>query len=746
MPPQQQATKEDVTIPIITIVDTEETVEEGNGNPQDGNCQSPTVPRGTGRRNSSDVATQLQLQTQQRSSWSRLGVLRRSSQRHVLRERRKSFIVEFSAMQGPPQIAFLMALLAIGLGCTIGIVPEVMIDRFARLYHGYTGTATCDTFVVEDLNKPLECTLGANDAQAAASKSNLIQNILTFCSASLMGSLSDEYGRKGTVAILIRGYYSLFYYDTVLVIYRCPCISILTSFLALFSLPIACMALACCNFQNDEIGPLVLGLVMAMIPSLCLYLMNYLPLMNPWWYYTTSASQGLMSWMAIALSSLNDVLPKEFRAAGIGLLFAGFLLGISFAPTIALLLPRTTLCLVSFVIVAVGGIVTVVCVPETLAPTIAHAAKRRRLEREHAIVEHETTIRHQLAHQYHQQQQQQHPVSGASVLWLQCQQWYYGSTSSTCRGIKLGLRTILLRPLEEMSILNRNVFFRILTALAFFTGMVQSSDQVLLLYYLEEHLDFKQQDVSIMFLIFGVTGIIVQVFVMKPLNDCVGEKMIIAFAFGAGATVNFLYGIAQHKSTIFAALILSGLTTMAFPTISAIKANNVGPTEQGRIQGALYSVKALASGVGPAVLQAIYSRTNTTDHNDNTHNSSWFIGPGTMWFVASFLFLIAVGLAITLPNDKANTSVRHGGRGDDEDIVTDRHDADGNTDTIGTGTGTTMTAAMMTMIAENELEEYRQLVSDDEDEDSRSRREDGRLSPSSSSSSSSTASSVYGTV
>ena len=219
--------------------------------------------------------------------------------------------------------------------------------------------------------------------------------------------------------------------------------------------------------------------------------------------------------------------------------------------------------------------------------------------------------------------------------------------------------------------------------------------------------------------------------------------MIIAFAFGAGATVNFLYGIAQHKATIFAAFILSGLTTMAFPTISAIKANNVGPTEQGRIQGALYSVKALASGVGPAVLQAIYSRTNTTDHTDTTNKSSWFLGPGTMWFVASFLFLIAVGLAITLPNDKANTSIRHGGRGDDEETISGPCDADGNTDTIGTGTPTT---GMMTMIAENELEEYRQLVSDDDDEDSRSRREDGRLSPSSSSSSSSTASSVYGTV
>eukprot|EP00531_Pseudo-nitzschia_arenysensis_P019797 CAMPEP_0116128836 /NCGR_PEP_ID=MMETSP0329-20121206/7597_1 /TAXON_ID=697910 /ORGANISM="Pseudo-nitzschia arenysensis, Strain B593" /LENGTH=127 /DNA_ID=CAMNT_0003623051 /DNA_START=69 /DNA_END=449 /DNA_ORIENTATION=+ len=70
----------------------------------------------------------------------------RESQHRVIRNRRKSFVVQFSEMKGPPQIALLMALMAIGFGSTIGVVPAVMGDRFARLYHGYTDEAHCSSF------------------------------------------------------------------------------------------------------------------------------------------------------------------------------------------------------------------------------------------------------------------------------------------------------------------------------------------------------------------------------------------------------------------------------------------------------------------------------------------------------------------------------------------------------------------------------------------------------------------------
>ena len=393
---------------------------------------------------------------------------------------------------------------------------------------------------------------------------------------------------------------------------------------------------------------------MSMVPSLFLYVLQLTPTMSPWWYYGTSASTGLVSWIAVALSALNDVLPQEFRAPGIGLLFAGFLFGVSLSPTLALFLHRETLSLVSFAVVCLGFLLTIFFVPETLPTHVGEDAKRRRKERDALEDEND---RQQVEGQQLSgvpERRQRYGYSYGVASFVSClRRVYYGSCLLRI------VRRVVARPFKEMSILNRNSFFRIITALAFFTGMVTSADQVLLIYYLEDQLSFNAKDVSIMFLIIGATGIFVQVVVMKPLNDLVGEKMVVAISFAIGTIVNLLYGLARHKSTIFVALLIAGFSNMSFPTISAIKANNVESSEQGRIQGALYSVKALASGVGPAVLQYVYSKTKMYH--------GLLLGPGTMFIFASGLFVIGVVLALSLPNDKANTSPRHGGRPANQD-------------------------------------------------------------------------------
>jgi hypothetical protein len=112
--------------------------------------------------------------------------------------RRESFIVQFAKTKGPPQITFLMMLVAIGLGSTIGVVPAVMTDRFARLNHGYSGEQFCSSYDIKNGDKPEACFLGSADAQTAVASSNLISNVLTFVTSSVIGSLSDEHGRRGT--------------------------------------------------------------------------------------------------------------------------------------------------------------------------------------------------------------------------------------------------------------------------------------------------------------------------------------------------------------------------------------------------------------------------------------------------------------------------------------------------------------------------------------------------------------------
>ena len=57
-------------------------------------------------------------------------------------ERRKSFIQEFTASKGPPQIVVLIMLLALGFGSTIGVVRSLYepsrICRLAAVFFGLT--------------------------------------------------------------------------------------------------------------------------------------------------------------------------------------------------------------------------------------------------------------------------------------------------------------------------------------------------------------------------------------------------------------------------------------------------------------------------------------------------------------------------------------------------------------------------------------------------------------------------------
>ena len=249
--------------------------------------------------------------------------------------------------------------------------------------------------------------------------------------------------------------------------------------------------------------------------------------MSPYWYYSAGACSGLVNWFAVALSSLADVLPQQWRAPGIGLLLSGFFFGFSLSPIFSIFLDHIRLSVLSVFVVAAGFMVTVAFLPETLPPRVAEEARRRRSD--------ENVPAHCVPR----------------LLWR------------------------LLRPIREMAILNRNNFFRLLSTLAFFSGMVSSGDQTLLVYYVEERIGFTDQDVSIMYLIMGLLGLCAQALVLKPLNDCIGEKMVVALCFFLGAVDNIMYGIARDKFTIFAAVGISAFTGMAFPTISAIKANNV---------------------------------------------------------------------------------------------------------------------------------------------------------------------------
>lgn len=152
---------------------------------------------------------------------------------------------------------------------------------------------------------------------------------------------------------------------------------------------------------------------------------------------------------------------------------------------------------------------------------------------------------------------------------------------------------------------------------------------------------FNDEDIANLYMLMGVLGIFVQSFVLKAMLEKVGERSTITISFAFGALHTVLYGVARDKALVFVAMAVGTGVTMAFPTISALKANNVKDSEQGRIQGALYSVQAISSGLGPTLMRQIYGWSE-----DGT---SILWGPGTMFLFAALFYGVAVYCASQLP-------------------------------------------------------------------------------------------------
>mmetsp|Transcript_20084 Transcript_20084/g.55895 ORF Transcript_20084/g.55895 Transcript_20084/m.55895 type:complete len:612 (-) Transcript_20084:204-2039(-) len=417
---------------------------------------------------------------------------------------------------------------------------------------------------------------------------------------------------------------------------------------------------------SDELGRrrfLLIGMGLSTLGPIYLVITQLAPSSSPpSWYYTLRASTGLINWIAIAISAISDVIPTHWRAPAIGLFLCSFMLGLSLAPTLALFFDNFQLSVLSATLLLIGAGYSIFFLPETLPPHAAHEAKQRRLQEE---------------------QNQQLQQGAGSPIAVQCRHIF---------------RTIT-NPMRTMTILNRNNFFRLLSILAFFSGMVTSADQTLLVYYVEDTLSFTAIDISHMFLIIGGLGMLSQAVLLKPLNDCLGEKLLITCCFVVGSIQNVLYGIATDKASILWAVTIGSFSSMSFPVISAIKANNVSISEQGQIQGALYSLQALASGVGPVFLRYV----------DHVRADDAMFGEGTMFVAAGALYLFAVAAACALPADKANSR-----------NLTSSNDPDGSIGHVGNS-----------MLVTNDTLAQRQTtftdLEDSQNDDSSNPREGGAL-------------------
>ncbi|KAI2493316.1 major facilitator superfamily-like protein [Fragilaria crotonensis] len=188
--------------------------------------------------------------------------------------------------------------MAMGVGSTVGVVPALMADRYARLHYGYDGEEMCLSYTN---NKPEACQKGASAAQEAAAMMTLVTNILALFCNSVIGSFSDAHGRR--------------------------LVLVFSTFLS-------------------TISPVVL------------VVMQVLPAMDPFWYYAASCAVGPVNYVSISFTILSDVIPTHYRTPGFGLFIGTYFLGFSGSPSVARWLSCWQVSIFSSVVVIVGFMYT----------------------------------------------------------------------------------------------------------------------------------------------------------------------------------------------------------------------------------------------------------------------------------------------------------------------------------------------------------------------------------------------------
>jgi len=147
-----------------------------------------------------------------------------------------------------------------------------------------------------------------------------------------------------------------------------------------------------------------------------------------------------------------------------------------------------------------------------------------------------------------------------------------------------------------------------------------------------------QKEVGYVLAAVGVLSIIVNAGLVGPIVKRLGERRALLVGLSFGAAGFAIYGFADHGWMFLIGLPISAMWGMAAPSTQALITREVGPEVQGRIQGALMSLVAMAGIVGPSIFAGSFGFF--VDEKNPVHL------PGVPFLIASLLLGVALIVAV----------------------------------------------------------------------------------------------------
>jgi DHA1 family tetracycline resistance protein-like MFS transporter len=162
--------------------------------------------------------------------------------------------------------------------------------------------------------------------------------------------------------------------------------------------------------------------------------------------------------------------------------------------------------------------------------------------------------------------------------------------------------------------------------------------------------NWTSHDIGLSLAFVGLIIAIVQGGLNRIINPILGDRKSVIlgtlfYAIGFG-----LFAFASQGWMMYAIMIPFGMGGIAGPSLQSIISQQVSPSEQGELQGALTSLQSITTIIGPLIASNLFAYF--------TSETAPIHFPGAAFFMGSILTFISLFIAIrSFPSDKNKPNV-----------------------------------------------------------------------------------------
>jgi MFS transporter, DHA1 family, tetracycline resistance protein len=192
-------------------------------------------------------------------------------------------------------------------------------------------------------------------------------------------------------------------------------------------------------------------------------------------------------------------------------------------------------------------------------------------------------------------------------------------------------------PLGSLDLLRAHGALAGLAAAVFLYRMAHDAMPSLFVIYGDYRFAWSERTVGLVLAAVGASSMIVQAGLVGWSVKRLGARNAMLIGFGFGAAGYAIYGLAPTGALFAAAVPLSALFGLTYPSLQGIITKLVGADQQGRLQGALASVMGIAGVLAPLLFTQTFAVAVKVVRPIHV--------PGAPFLLAGLLLLVAAGIA-----------------------------------------------------------------------------------------------------